>query len=302
MLIGLRIDVDTFRGTRHGVPNLCRMLSDHSIKATFFFSVGPDNMGRHLWQLVRPSFFKKMMRSKASNLYGWDILLKGTFLPGPVIGKTLGHIIRSASNAGHETGFHAWDHYAWQAHMDHMDREAIHRSLNRGVELFMHILGRPPVCSAVPAWKCNDLVLIEKTRFPFSYNSDCQGEGIFYPVVNGKSLSQPQIPVTLPTYDEVIGHNGITNSNYNDYMLSLPRPDKINVLAVHAEVEGIACAAMFEGFLEKARSRGASFIPLGECLTKSQPTDRCAVLPRKIPGRYGWASFQAPPEPHTEGH
>ncbi len=297
MKIGLRIDVDTFRGTRDGVPNLCRILLHHSIQASFFFSVGPDNMGRHLRRLVRPSFLGKMLRSRAASLYGWDILLRGTVLPGPVIGKKLGETIRAASEAGHEIGLHAWDHHAWQRHLESMDRQAIHRSLQKGVELLTHLVGRAPTCSAAPGWKCNDLVLTEKERFSFHYNSDCRGTRIFRPVVGGKELVQPQIPVTLPTYDEVIGRSGVSDGNYNDNLLSLLKPGALNVLTVHAEVEGIVRSRMFDRFLEGARSEGASFVPLGTLLSETGRIARAAVVAGEVPGRDGWVACQARPEP-----
>ena len=294
MKTGLRIDVDTFRGTRYGVPKLCELLASHSIMASFFFSVGPDNMGRHLWRLIRPAFFFKMLRTRASSLYGWDILLRGTFRQGPVIGEKLAEVIRSVSDAGHEIGLHAWDHHAWQAHIDTMDNDAIYLCLNKGVELLTRILGRPPACSAVPGWKCNDFVLMEKAKFLFDYNSDCRGETIFHPLVDGKELSQPQIPVTLPTYDEVIGHKGISSSNYNDYMLCLLNPEKLNVMTIHAEVEGIARIAMFDRFLKMAQSKGVSFVPLGTFITGS-PSASCATMAAKeIPGRQGWVTCQVP--------
>ncbi|MBU0988560.1 MAG: 4-deoxy-4-formamido-L-arabinose-phosphoundecaprenol deformylase [Proteobacteria bacterium] len=292
MYVGLRIDVDTFRGTGYGVPRLCKLLAEHAIRASFFFSVVPDNMGRHLWRLIRPGFFLKMLRTKASSLYGWDILFRGTLWPGPVIGRRFGHIMRSVSDTGHEVGLHAWDHHRWQTKIERMKSDDIYHSLSRGVSFLRGILGHPPASSASPAWKCTDIVLLEKTKFPFTYNSDCRGETIFYPLIRGEVLRQPQIPVTLPTYDEVIGHKGISENNYNEYMLSLIRPEKLNVLTVHAEVEGIACLEMFNRFLKMAHSAGASFVPLGELLTDSQEVNHSTIAAREIPGREGWVSCQ----------
>ncbi len=292
MKVGLRIDVDTFRGTKYGVPSLCRLLAKHSIKASFFFSVGPDNMGRHLWRLIRPAFLWKMLRTKAASLYGWDILFKGTFWPGPIIGKKLEDVIRAAADAGHEIGLHAWDHQAWQAHIDSMDCESIYQSISKGVTLLTQILGRPPVCSAVPGWKCNNLVLLEKEKFPFAYNSDCRGENIFYPLVDGKKLSQPQIPVTLPTYDELVGRKGITPNNYNEHLLSMIVPDKLNVLTIHAEAEGISCGDLFDRFIEMAKAQGVLFMPLGDILAESTSYGSAVIVAEKNPGRDGWVSYQ----------
>jgi len=292
MIIGLRIDVDTFRGTKTGVPNLCKILAEHNLNASFFFSLGPDNMGRHLWRLLRPAFFMKMLRSKAASLYGWDILLKGTFFQGPLIGERLAEVIARVPNHGHEIGLHAWDHFHWQVHIDTMDRQTIRRSLEKGYDQLIRITGKPPICSAVPAWKCNNRVLLEKEGLHFNYNSDCRGRSIFYPVVDGETLSQPQIPVTLPTYDEVIGHKGVSAENYNDYIFSLMKPEDLNVLTIHAEVEGISCAKMFDQFLKKARTKGISFVPLGSFLKENIPVGNSSIVPGKISGREGWISVQ----------
>jgi undecaprenyl phosphate-alpha-L-ara4FN deformylase len=292
MKIGLRIDVDTFRGTKLGVPKLCETLADHSIKATFFFSVGPDNMGRHLWRLMKPAFLVKMLRSRAASLYGWDIIFKGTFWPGPLIGEKLAPVIRAAADAGHEAGLHAWDHHAWQARMERMNAEEMSSGLDKGFQCLAGLLGKPPVCSAAPGWKCNDLALTEKARLPFRFNSDCRGDSIFAPVVDGKELSQPQIPVTLPTYDEVAGRNGISDENFNDYIISLLRPDKLNVLTIHAESEGIAHANMFHRFLQMAATKGATFVSLGDLISEAGQIGQGTIMAKEIPGREGWVACQ----------
>ena len=125
------------------------------------------------------------------------------------------------------------------------------------------------------------------------YGSDCRGESIFLPIVAGNKLSVPQIPVTLPTYDEVIGRGGITDRGYNDHLLTLAREDGLNVLTIHAEVEGMSRQDLFRDFLEKAEKKGITFAPLGEILPadlKSLPSGK--MTRGKIPGREGWVAVQ----------
>ncbi|MEG0882758.1 MAG: xylanase, partial [Janthinobacterium sp.] len=56
----LKIDVDTYRGTREGMGNLVRMLTAHQAKATFLFSLGPDHTGWALRRALKPGFFSKV--------------------------------------------------------------------------------------------------------------------------------------------------------------------------------------------------------------------------------------------------
>ena len=290
--VGLRIDVDTFRGTRVGVPRLLAIFARHQIRSTFFFSVGPDNMGRHLWRLLKPSFLIKMLRSNAASLYGWDILLAGTFWPGRLIGKALGSIIRATDKAGHEVGLHAWDHHKWQKQVERMSGPQSHQEIQKGFESLTHILARQPVCSAAAGWKCTEQVLLEKDTFGFRYNSDCRGESIFRPVVDDQ-VCAPQIPVTLPTYDELIGRNGVNNANYNDIILDMIKPGQLNVLTIHAEVEGIICAEMFEDFLNRAHARHLRFVPLCELLPPGNEIPNGKIKIGNLAGREGTMCLQA---------
>jgi len=291
--VGLRVDVDTYRGTRLGVPVLVDLFDRFDIRASFFMTVGPDNMGRHLWRLLKPQFLLKMLRSNAASLYGWDILLRGTFWPGPKIGARLADVVRLPQRAGHEVGLHAWDHHSWQIHIDHYSPEQMREQLRKGFDALSEILGAAPRCSAAAGWRCNQQALLLKELFHFHYNSDCRGTDLFRPVVDGHTLT-PQIPVTLPTYDEVIGGNGISDANYNDYILGQFKPDRLNVYTIHAEVEGVARRELFEKLLKQARERNIAFVPLGELLNQHTAATLPGATLRKqaLPGREGWLAWQ----------
>lgn len=258
---GLRIDVDTFRGTRDGVPRLLELLDEAGLKATFFFSVGPDNMGRHLWRLARPAFFWKMLRSRAASLYGWDILLAGTAWPGKPIGRELGPLMRQ---------------------------------IRRGSDCLADILGQPVRCSAAAGWRADGRVVEAKQPFGFRYNSDCRGRGAFRPRLADGSPGIPQVPVNLPTFDEVVGP-GLPREAYNDFILERFAAGRDNVYTIHAEVEGLLLAPAFRELLRRAERRGIRFRPLGELLPDDPRSLPLAELVRgRLAGREGWLGVRQP--------
>ncbi|HZS69639.1 MAG TPA: 4-deoxy-4-formamido-L-arabinose-phosphoundecaprenol deformylase, partial [Burkholderiales bacterium] len=75
MKLGLKIDVDTLRGTQESVPRLVELLKRHGAGATFLFSLGPDHTGRALRRVFRKDFLKKVSRTSVLEHYGVRTLL-----------------------------------------------------------------------------------------------------------------------------------------------------------------------------------------------------------------------------------
>lgn len=111
-------------------------------------------------------------------------------------------------------------------------------------------------------------------------------------MIDGKSVT-PQIPVTLPTYDEVIGSNGINDSNYNEYLLSLIKPDGLNVYTIHTEVEGISRLKLFRALLGTAKQQQIIFVPLIELLDENDPIPSETISQGTLNGREGMVCWQS---------
>src|SRR6516162_9822308 len=80
VILALKVDVDTLRGTREGVPRLVTLLKKHGAGATFLFSLGPDHTGRAIKRIFRPGFLSKVSRTSVLEHYGLRTLMYGTLL------------------------------------------------------------------------------------------------------------------------------------------------------------------------------------------------------------------------------
>src|SRR5579859_4538553 len=139
--LALKIDVDTDRGTREGVPNLLADCQQADVPACFLFSLGPDQTGRAITRVFRPGFFKKVSRTSVVQLYGIRTLLNGTLLPAPHIGRRNAGVMRAVRDAGFETGIHCYNHYRWQDYVQRLSLAEVREEFIAARAEFLRIFG-----------------------------------------------------------------------------------------------------------------------------------------------------------------
>jgi len=298
MQLALKIDVDTYRGTREGVPHLVEMLQKHEAQATFLFSLGPDHTGRAIKRVFRPGFMKKVSRTSVREHYGLKTLMYGTLLPGPDIGKRCGDIMRQVRDAGFEVGIHCWDHIYWQDNVSHRDAAWTTREMQRAGKRFEAIFGTPAKVHGAAGWQMNLHALRQEQRLGFSYCSDTRGSSPFVPIYHAEIVNCPQLPTTLPTLDELIGVDGITVDNVAQHLLQLTEtaPPTGHVYTLHSEMEGMKLAGVFEELLAGWRKQGHEMVSLEQYFAGLDVSrlPRHEVIFGEIPGRTGDLALQGP--------
>ncbi|MGE0358223.1 MAG: polysaccharide deacetylase family protein [Burkholderiales bacterium] len=260
--LALKIDVDTYRGTREGVPRLVEMLREHGAGATFLFSLGPDHTGRAIRRAFRPGFLGKVGRTSVLSHYGLRTLLYGTLLPGPDIGKRCGEILRSVRDAGFEVGIHTWDHVKWQDGVASAGEAWTERQMALARDRFREVFAQEPKVHGAAGWQMNVHAWRRTQRHGFDYGSDCRGTHPFLPVHDAEIVACPQLPTTLPTLDELIGLDGVSEANVAEAVLARTREPRDHVFTLHAELEGMKLAPAFGRLLEGWREQGYALVAL----------------------------------------
>ncbi|WP_455595177.1 polysaccharide deacetylase family protein [Cloacibacillus porcorum] len=288
--LAIKVDVDTLRGYLEGVPRMLALFKRQGIRASIFFSFGPDNSGKAIRRIFRPGFISKMMRTKAPSTYGLKTLMYGTLLPAPLIVPADPAIVRRALEGGHEVGVHAWDHVYVQDCLERISKEEYLSLYRKAETLYKDICGRAPTEIAAPGWQLSHAVLEAEQELGLAYASDVRGYSPFMPVFEGVEYGVPQIPTTLPTMDEIYGLPGINDVTIPKAWLD-GMDKEWNVLTVHAEMEGISKLSVFENFLNMAKALGTEFHTLGE-YAREASLPRGEIVMGTLTGRAGTLAIQ----------
>ena len=296
--IGLKVDVDTLRGTREGVPRLKALLEKLGMDATFYFSVGPDHTGRAMRRVFRKGFAQKVARTSVLKHYGLKTLLYGVLLPGPDIGEQGGAHMRAVRDAGFEVGLHTFDHVRWQDYVAEASAAWTRVEFERGLRAFERIFGALPASHAAAGWQINAHALELEREYGLHYASDTRGGPPFFPWLPGGASRCPQLPTTLPTFDELLGRGGVDESNIADsvFDLSAAAPDpRLQVFTLHAELEGMLLLDAFEALLLKWRNAGAVVTRMAavRALALERQLPVREIIREEIPGRSGLLAVQS---------
>ncbi|MDA8390660.1 MAG: polysaccharide deacetylase family protein [Gammaproteobacteria bacterium] len=294
--LAIKIDVDTDRGTRIGVPRLVGLLNEFGIHGSFYFSLGPDNTGRALRRIFRPGFLRKVRRTSVVSTYGIRTLLNGVLWPGPKVARRNPGILRAAQARGHEVAIHCYDHIRWQDGLHRMALDEVRREFARARREFEWVFEEPARAAAAAGWQANADSLAVYDESGLLYGSDTRGTTPFFPHAGGQTFRTLQIPTTLPTLDELLGRPDFPDDGLVDHYVSLLQRNEINVLTIHAEIEGMVKYDWFREFLARAVSMRMQFLTLAEVarnvLRAPHTVPVCELLAGEIEGRSGTLALQ----------
>jgi undecaprenyl phosphate-alpha-L-ara4FN deformylase len=180
---------------------------------------------------------------------------------------------------GFEAGILACDRADWIRHAAGADEAWTRAEMQRACERYEAIFGAPALTRGAPGWQMSRHAYRYTQRLGFRHCSDARGTGPFIPVVNGEIIACPQVPTTLPTFDELLARGlGPDEAVQQLLALSCEASTAGHVYSLHAEVEGGPFEPVMRALLSAWRDAGISILSLRDYAAGLD----LAHLPRRV--------------------
>jgi len=178
----LRIDLESQKGIKEGVPELLDLLKKYNLKASFYLVMGGEaNTLDYL------KYRRKLNNERKIKIWSLREKFRMVFFPKDFVIKNI-KILKRILEEGHELGLHGWKHRAWTRGLEKIN---IKRHIIKSKRRYMNLFGENPKSFSSPGFRVNNRVLNLLEKEGISFISDFEGSN---PKNYGKLRN---IPITI---------------------------------------------------------------------------------------------------------
>jgi len=225
----LRVDLESDKGIRQGLPKLLNLLKKHDIKASFYIPMGGESNILEILQYSR-----SLKHARETKVKVWSLLdkIRMASFPRDFVKSNI-KILRKIISEGHELGIHGWKHREWTRGLSKINiRNRIRKSKIKYIKLF----GTEPISFAAPGFNTNENVLKILEENNIQYIGDFQGKK------TKKYGKLKNIPITIlgndkmPIIEYLVG-KGASDQEILEYIKKEIGKNSLNSLYIHGLFE-----------------------------------------------------------------
>ena len=164
----VRIDLESDRGIREGLPRLLDLFKKHNILGSFYLTMGGES---NIFEILENRGPMKGSAKRKIKIWSFWDKLRIVLFPKKFVRRNK-DILKRILEEDHELGLHGYKHRVWTRNLGSLD---LNFEIKRMVEEYNHIFGVRPISFAAPGFNTNNKVLRILEMEGIRYISDFLG-------------------------------------------------------------------------------------------------------------------------------
>lgn len=186
MSFSLRIDIDTRKGLKKGVPFLRRLSNKFNVDFSYYIPIGGES---NLIELMKYRGNNSSFSNKYIPKLNFFEKLRMVLKPVNFFQKNA-DLLKELRNEGNEVGVHGFKHREWTRSIDKLNLSKIFEKIETS---YMEVFDDKPKSFAAPGFITNEKVLSKLDEFNYCCASDLENKTPFIP----NDFNHVQVPITM---------------------------------------------------------------------------------------------------------
>jgi peptidoglycan/xylan/chitin deacetylase (PgdA/CDA1 family) len=225
----LRIDLESNKGIKEGLPKILELLKKYKVKASFYLCMGGES---NIIELLK--YRKKSLENRKITVFSTLEKLRIVFFSTDFVNENIEQIKRIITE-GHELGIHGWKHREWTRGLNQID---IKKRIKISKARYKAIFGKDPISFAAPGFITNENIIKILNNEGFKVISDLPGNK----VRKIKDTGMINVPITIRANNNVplienLVYNGLSDNEIFEVLKREIKKKKLSTLYGHCIFE-----------------------------------------------------------------